>query len=242
MCPLVAVITFAISASTVFIALQVSCLCLWCCCCGAFPRDHRRKYMFRFLMLQPPLHSDFHPAPQPALSFVLYILAGVVGFITHYLLPQLRKQLPWFCLAHPVLRSREYSQFEVRGEFLLSPYHSHRNPLASTKGWHLLRIAQGFIFYKMFNLCFHQAFLLLQILLPQFHFLSGAISDPNLQRSLILMYFLKYIFLSFCPRCCSADVVWKTVRVAPVCRKIFHLPGCCAQLPHHRGPGCGSAP
>ncbi|XP_026090408.1 pecanex-like protein 3 [Carassius auratus] len=72
MCPLMAIITFAISASTVFIALQ------------------------------------------PALSFVLYILAGVVGFSTHYLLPQLRKQLPWFCLAHPVLRSREYSQFEVR--------------------------------------------------------------------------------------------------------------------------------
>uniref|UniRef100_A0A3Q1J3L2 Pecanex-like protein n=1 Tax=Anabas testudineus TaxID=64144 RepID=A0A3Q1J3L2_ANATE len=72
MCPLMAVITFAISASTVFIALQ------------------------------------------PALSLVLYTLAGVVGFITHYLLPQLRKQLPWFCLAHPVLRSREYSQFEVR--------------------------------------------------------------------------------------------------------------------------------
>ncbi|XP_061595772.1 pecanex-like protein 3 isoform X1 [Cololabis saira] len=72
MCPLMAVITFAISASTVFIALQ------------------------------------------PALSFVLYILAGAVGFITHYLLPQLRKQLPWFCLAHPVLRSKEYSQFEVR--------------------------------------------------------------------------------------------------------------------------------
>uniref|UniRef100_A0A8C4ZR79 Pecanex-like protein n=1 Tax=Gadus morhua TaxID=8049 RepID=A0A8C4ZR79_GADMO len=72
MCPLMAVITFAISASTVFIALQ------------------------------------------PALSLVLYILAGVVGFFTHYLLPQLRKQLPWFCLAHPVLRSREYSQFEVR--------------------------------------------------------------------------------------------------------------------------------
>ncbi|TSL04320.1 Pecanex-like protein 3 [Bagarius yarrelli] len=72
MCPLMAIISFAISASTVFIALQ------------------------------------------PALSFVLYILAGVVGFLTHYLLPQFRKQLPWFCLAHPVLRSREYSQFEVR--------------------------------------------------------------------------------------------------------------------------------
>uniref|UniRef100_A0A8C7JP71 Pecanex-like protein n=1 Tax=Oncorhynchus kisutch TaxID=8019 RepID=A0A8C7JP71_ONCKI len=72
MCPLMAVITFAISASTVFIALQ------------------------------------------PALSYILYMVAGVVGFLTHYLLPQLRKQLPWFCLAHPVLRSREYSQFEVR--------------------------------------------------------------------------------------------------------------------------------
>uniref|UniRef100_A0A671PWA7 Pecanex-like protein n=1 Tax=Sinocyclocheilus anshuiensis TaxID=1608454 RepID=A0A671PWA7_9TELE len=72
MCPLMAIITFAISASTVFIALQ------------------------------------------PALSYILYILAGLVGFFTHYLLPQLRKQLPWFCLAHPVLRSREYSQFEVR--------------------------------------------------------------------------------------------------------------------------------
>uniref|UniRef100_A0A6Q2X1S8 Pecanex-like protein n=1 Tax=Esox lucius TaxID=8010 RepID=A0A6Q2X1S8_ESOLU len=72
MCPLMAVITFAISASTVFIALQ------------------------------------------PALSYILYMVAGVVGFVTHYLLPQLRKQLPWFCLAHPVLRSREYSQFEVR--------------------------------------------------------------------------------------------------------------------------------
>uniref|UniRef100_A0A4W5MKT5 Pecanex-like protein n=1 Tax=Hucho hucho TaxID=62062 RepID=A0A4W5MKT5_9TELE len=72
MCPLMAVITFAISASTVFIALQVSQL------------------------------------------YILYMVAGVVGFLTHYLLPQLRKQLPWFCLAHPVLRSREYSQFEVR--------------------------------------------------------------------------------------------------------------------------------
>ncbi|XP_066574829.1 pecanex-like protein 3 isoform X2 [Amia ocellicauda] len=72
MCPLIAIITFAISASTVFIALQ------------------------------------------PALSFVLYALAGAVGFLTHYLVPQLRKQLPWFCFAHPVLRSREYSQFEVR--------------------------------------------------------------------------------------------------------------------------------
>ncbi|XP_041035820.1 pecanex-like protein 3 isoform X2 [Carcharodon carcharias] len=72
MCPVIAIITFAISASTVFIALQ------------------------------------------PVLSYVLYALAGLVGFLTHYLLPQLRKQLPWCCLSHPMLKSREYSQFEVR--------------------------------------------------------------------------------------------------------------------------------
>lgn len=51
------------------------------------------------------------------LGFVLYALAGAVGFFTHYLLPQLRKQLPWFCLSQPVLKPLEYSQYEVRGEW-----------------------------------------------------------------------------------------------------------------------------
>ncbi|XP_048360438.1 pecanex-like protein 3 [Sphaerodactylus townsendi] len=72
MCLVIAVLTFAISASTVFIALE------------------------------------------SVLGYVLYALAGLVGFLTHYLLPQLRKQLPWFCLSQPVLKPREYSQFEVR--------------------------------------------------------------------------------------------------------------------------------
>lgn len=53
------------------------------------------------------------------LGFVLYALAGAVGFFTHYLLPQLRKQLPWFCLSQPVLKPLEYSQYEVRGECCL---------------------------------------------------------------------------------------------------------------------------
>lgn len=55
------------------------------------------------------------------LGFVLYALAGAVGFFTHYLLPQLRKQLPWFCLSQPVLKPLEYSQYEVRGECRLLP-------------------------------------------------------------------------------------------------------------------------
>ncbi|XP_048340013.1 pecanex-like protein 1 isoform X3 [Sphaerodactylus townsendi] len=51
---------------------------------------------------------------QPVLRYVLYALVGSVGFITHYVLPQLRKQLPWHCFSHPLLKTKEYYQFEVR--------------------------------------------------------------------------------------------------------------------------------
>ncbi|XP_063145910.1 pecanex-like protein 1 isoform X2 [Candoia aspera] len=51
---------------------------------------------------------------QPVLSYVLYALVGLIGFMTHYVLPQLRKQLPWHCFSHPLLKTREYYQFEVR--------------------------------------------------------------------------------------------------------------------------------
>lgn len=61
------------------------------------------------------------------LGFVLYAVAGAVGFFTHYLLPQLRKQLPWFCLSQPVLKPLEYSQYEVRGKYC---------PPASPRGLH----------------------------------------------------------------------------------------------------------
>ncbi|XP_012579975.1 PREDICTED: pecanex-like protein 1 isoform X3 [Condylura cristata] len=51
---------------------------------------------------------------QPALKYVLYALVGSVGFVTHYVLPQVRKQLPWHCFSHPLLKTGEYSQYEVR--------------------------------------------------------------------------------------------------------------------------------
>lgn len=53
-------------------------------------------------------------ALQPFLSYVLYALLGTVGLVTHYLLPQVRKQLPWYCFSHPLLKTKEYYQFEVR--------------------------------------------------------------------------------------------------------------------------------
>uniref|UniRef100_A0A4X1UM30 Pecanex-like protein n=1 Tax=Sus scrofa TaxID=9823 RepID=A0A4X1UM30_PIG len=78
MCVVIAVLTFAISASTVFIPWPWGLLSP---CAG-----------------------------------VRVVRAGwAVGFFTHYLLPQLRKQLPWFCLSQPVLKPLEYSQYEVRG-------------------------------------------------------------------------------------------------------------------------------
>ena len=56
---------------------------------------------------------------QPSLSYIIYILTGTVGVLTHYLLPQLRKQLPWLFVASPVLKSYEYNLYEWQGLFNL---------------------------------------------------------------------------------------------------------------------------
>ncbi|KAL0609194.1 retrotransposable element ORF2 protein [Plecturocebus cupreus] len=71
-CAVVAVLSFAVSASTVFLSLR------------------------------------------PFLSIVLFALAGAVGFVTHYLLPQLRKHHPWMWISHPILKNKEYHQRELR--------------------------------------------------------------------------------------------------------------------------------
>ncbi|XP_045293297.1 pecanex-like protein 2 isoform X4 [Leopardus geoffroyi] len=71
-CSVAAVLSFAVSASTVFLSLR------------------------------------------PFLSVVLFALAGSVGFVTHYMLPQLRKHHPWMWISHPVLKNKEYQQREVR--------------------------------------------------------------------------------------------------------------------------------
>uniref|UniRef100_A0A4W3HH45 Pecanex-like protein n=1 Tax=Callorhinchus milii TaxID=7868 RepID=A0A4W3HH45_CALMI len=72
MCSVISLLTFAISATTVFLSLE------------------------------------------PFLGIVLYALAGTIGFLTHYLLPRLRTQVPWFCFSHPFLETKEYREFEVR--------------------------------------------------------------------------------------------------------------------------------
>ncbi|XP_007936701.1 pecanex-like protein 2 [Orycteropus afer afer] len=71
-CSVVAVLSFAVSASTVFLSLR------------------------------------------PFLSIVLFAVAGTVGFLAHYMLPQLRKHHPWMWISHPILKNREYQQREVK--------------------------------------------------------------------------------------------------------------------------------
>lgn len=56
--------------------------------------------------------STVFTALQEDIYNVLYAFTGLLGLFLHYIMPQLRKQLPWLCLARPVLRSHEYSQFE----------------------------------------------------------------------------------------------------------------------------------
>ncbi|XP_003797513.1 pecanex-like protein 2 [Otolemur garnettii] len=71
-CAVAAVLSFAVSASTVFLSLR------------------------------------------PFLSIVLFALAGSVGFVAHYILPQLRKHHPWMWISHPILKNKEYHQRELR--------------------------------------------------------------------------------------------------------------------------------
>ncbi|XP_067635802.1 protein pecanex isoform X2 [Eurosta solidaginis] len=50
---------------------------------------------------------------QPDLNIVLYAFTGALGLLLHYVIPQMRKHMPWLCFARPILRQKEYGQFEV---------------------------------------------------------------------------------------------------------------------------------
>ncbi|XP_063773804.1 pecanex-like protein 2 [Pseudophryne corroboree] len=70
-CIIIAFLSFAVSASTVFLSLR------------------------------------------PFLSIVLLGLALTVGFLAHYIIPQLRKHHPWLWISQPVLQNKEYKQREI---------------------------------------------------------------------------------------------------------------------------------
>lgn len=51
---------------------------------------------------------------QPELCTVLWSIAAGLGLILHYIIPHMRKQLPWTCIARPILRSHEHLQYQIR--------------------------------------------------------------------------------------------------------------------------------
>lgn len=53
------------------------------------------------------------PVLQPYLSDVLCYLAAIVGFIIHYIIPQLRKEMPWLCCYDPILPSYKEKHLEA---------------------------------------------------------------------------------------------------------------------------------
>jgi len=65
--------------------------------------------IFVFLIVQ----SDVFEQGHPYIDMVLWLSALLTGLALHYLLPHMRKENPWKCLATPVLKCQEHSQFEV---------------------------------------------------------------------------------------------------------------------------------
>lgn len=99
-CSVAYILTFAITASTVFLSLKVNP--------PSFLLPSTQRLCSSVTVLLTCL--------QPFVTIVLYALAATVGFVTHYLIPQLRKHHPWLWISHPLLKTKEYHQFEPRGQ------------------------------------------------------------------------------------------------------------------------------
>lgn len=50
---------------------------------------------------------------QPGLHYALCSTTATIGFISHYLFPQLRKATPWLLISKPVLRTAEFNMYET---------------------------------------------------------------------------------------------------------------------------------
>uniref|UniRef100_A0A6A7FS33 Pecanex-like protein n=4 Tax=Hirondellea gigas TaxID=1518452 RepID=A0A6A7FS33_9CRUS len=61
------------------------------------------------------LHSTsaLHHVLQHIHPLALWLPPVVLGFLIHYIIPQLRKQQPWLCIARPICMQHEYGNYEV---------------------------------------------------------------------------------------------------------------------------------
>ncbi len=39
----------------------------------------------------------------------------VLGVVNHYLIPHVKKEMPWLCFAEPIVKAKEWNVFEVTG-------------------------------------------------------------------------------------------------------------------------------
>ena len=51
-------------------------------------------------------------------AYVVYCVTVAVGAFNHYLLPHIRKEMPWLCCSQPIVRAREWDVFEVTGMYV----------------------------------------------------------------------------------------------------------------------------
>ncbi|CAF1038558.1 unnamed protein product [Rotaria sp. Silwood1] len=49
---------------------------------------------------------------QPILNYIICSIVIVLGILFHYILPQLRKQLPWLLFSEPLIKQADYALFE----------------------------------------------------------------------------------------------------------------------------------
>lgn len=48
-------------------------------------------------------------------SYVIYGVTGILGVLNHYVIPQLRKEMPWLLCSKPLLKPKDWDSFEVTG-------------------------------------------------------------------------------------------------------------------------------
>ena len=53
---------------------------------------------------------------QPLLNYIICSIVILLGIFVHYILPQLRKQLPWLLFSEPLIKQADYSLFEPTGK------------------------------------------------------------------------------------------------------------------------------
>ena len=80
-----------------------------CACAGVeAPQPSRSSYYLYYINI------NYPQIP----AYVVYCVTVAVGAFNHYLLPHIRKEMPWLCCSQPIVRAREWDVFEVTGMYI----------------------------------------------------------------------------------------------------------------------------